>query len=300
MEHVSLAVLVVDDEEPVRLYLSTALRKNGFTVLEAPDGAVAMNIMRERDMKVAAVVSDIRMPGVDGLKLAELNFRNGSLPFVVCTVISDAAMALEFLKFGVRDYVAKPVEDVLLLNAVRNAIGRRRLPRLFTDDETPLPGNMGVITIPASLPAINRALAWLDTKAGAIIPADARQKFLIFASEFLINAYEHGSLLLTEDKKSALLESGAYYDELRRLELECKTEIEVAVSIVGDEIAVSVTDGGYGFDYKRYQSMSESETLDRLTMPNGRGIQMAMQYFDSITFSKGGAGVMFAKKISKR
>jgi len=299
MEHVSPAVLVVDDEEQVRRYLATALRKNGFTVLEAPDGATAMNIMRDRDMKIAAVVSDIIMPGIDGLKLAKLNFHDGFRPFVVCTVISDAAMALEFLKFGVRDYVAKPVDETMLVNTVRNAIGRRRLPRLFTDDESPLPGNMGIITIPASRAAIDRALGWLDTKASSIIPTDERQKFITFASEFLMNAYEHGSLLLTEEKKATLLESGAYNDELRRLELKCKTTIEVAVSIVGDEIAISVTDAGYGFNYKRYQDMSESETLDRLTMPNGRGIQMAIHYFDSITFSKGGAGVMFTKRISK-
>lgn len=300
MEDANLEVLVVDDEKPVRMYLATELRKNGFTVLEAPDGAVAMGIMRERGGTISAVVSDIIMPGVDGLKLAEFNFHDGFRPFVVCTVISDAVMALEFLKFGVRDYVAKPVDEDTLLNTVRKAIERRNLPRLFTDDETPLPGNMGVITIPASLAAINRALAWLDVKANAVIPASERQRFLIFASEFLMNAYEHGSLLLTEGKKSELLESGAYYSELRRLELECKTEIEVAVSIVGDEIAISVNDAGYGFNYKRYQSMSESDTIDRLTMPNGRGIQLAMQYFDSIAFSRGGAGVMFTKRMAKR
>jgi CheY-like chemotaxis protein len=302
MEDISLEVLVVDDEEPVRRYLATALRKNGFTVLEAPDGATAMKIIRERDMKIAAVVSDIVMPGIDGLKLAELNFQDGFRPFVVCTVISDAALALSFLKFGVRDYVAKPVDEAVLVNTVRNAIGRRRLPRLFTDEETPLPGNMGSIIIPARRAAIDRALGWLDTKASSItpiIPVDERQKLLVFASEFLMNAYEHGSLLLTEEKKAALLESGAYNDELRRLELKCKTKIEVAVSIVGDQIAISVSDAGYGFNYKRYQDMSESETLDRLAMPNGRGIHMAMHYFDSITFSKGGAGVMFTKKMAK-
>lgn len=298
MEHISLPILVVDDEESVREYISTDLRENGFTAFEAADGAAAMNIMRERDMEIAAVISDIRMPGIDGLKLAEWNFQNGFLPFIICSVISDAAMALEFLKFGVRDYMVKPVEESMLLNTVRNAIGRRKLPRLFTDDETPLPGNMGIITIPARLAAINSALDWLDMKASSIIPTDEREKFLIFASELLINAYEHGSLMLTEEKKSALLESDTYHDELRRLELECKTKIEVAVSIVGNEIAVSVTDAGYGFNHKRYQDMSESETLDRLTMPNGRGIQMAMHYFDSITFSKGGAGVIFTKNMT--
>lgn len=299
MEHAPLTVLVVDDDEAARLYLATVLRKTGFTVLEASDGAVAINIMRERDKEIAAVVSDIHMPNIDGLKLAELNYENGFLPFIACTMISDAASALTLLKFGVRDYVVKPVEESMLVNTVRDAIGRRKLPRLFADDETPLPGNMGIITISARFAAVHRARGWLELKASGIMTLTEQRQFLAFVSEFLMNAYEHGCLMLTEAEKSALLESGGYHDELRRRELECKGKIEVAVSIVGNEIAISVTDAGFGFDYKRYLEMSEAEMLDRLIMPNGRGIQMATQYFDSITFSKGGSAVLLTKKMLK-
>ncbi len=299
MEHAPLTILVVDDDEAVRLYLSAILRKNGYVVLEAQDGAAAITIMRERGKEIAAVVSDIRMPNIDGLKLAELNYQNGFLPFIACTMISDAATALKFLKFGVCDYVVKPAEETVLLGTVRNAIARRHLPRLFVDDETPLPGNMGIITISARFAAIHRARGWLELKASGIMPPAEQRRFITFASEFLMNAYEHGSLKLSEVEKSGLLENGGYHDELRRRELECKAKIEVAVSIVGDEIALSVTDAGYGFDYQRYLKMSEPEMLDRLIMPNGRGIQMAMQYFDSITFSRGGAGVILTKKIPK-
>ena len=299
MEQTPLTVLIVDDEESVRQYLGVMLRKNGYAVLEAADGAEAMNIMRERDKEIAAVVSDIHMPKIDGLKLAELNYENGFLPFIVSTMLSDAAMALKFLKFGVQDYLAKPIEDAMLVNAVRNAIQRRKLPHFFADDESPLPGNMGIITISARFAAVERAQAWLELKTSAIIPAKVKQQqFLTFVSEILMNAYEHGSLMLTEKEKTALLESGEYYDELRRRELECKAKIEVGVSIVGDKIAISVTDAGRGFDYKRYQVMPQEEMLARLDMPNGRGIQMAMQYFDKVIFSKGGAGVLFTKKIT--
>ena len=137
MEHTPLTVLVVDDEEPVRLYLAAMLRKNGYAVLEAPTGDAAINIMREGNGEIAAVVSDFCMSGIDGLELAEWNFQDGFRPFIVCTIISDAATALQFLKFGVRDYVAKPVEEAVLVNTVHHAIHRRKLTRLFDDDETP-------------------------------------------------------------------------------------------------------------------------------------------------------------------
>ncbi len=298
MEHAPLTVLVVDDDEVVRLYLASLLQNHGYSVLEAPDGTAAITIIRERSKKIAAVLSDLRMPNINGLQLAEWNYQNGFLPFIVCTEISDAATALQFLKFGVQDYLAKPMEKAALVNTVRNAIERRKLPHYLAHDETPLPGNIGIITIPAHFAAIERAQSWLEVKTGAIIPTKGKQQqFLTFVSEILMNAYEHGSLTLTEAEKSALLESGGYYDELRRRELECKAQIEVAVSIVGDKIAISVTDDGPGFNYARYQMMSEEEMLARLALPNGRGIQIAIQYFDKVTFSKNGSRVLLTKTI---
>ncbi len=299
MEQTSSTVLVVDDDEAARFCYAAVLRNNGHAVIEAQDGAEAINIIRERGKEIAAVLSDVHMPNIDGLKLAELNYQDGFLPFVACTMISDAATALKFLKFGVRDYVLKPVEDEILLSTVHNAISRRKLPHLFADDETPLPGNMGNITISSRFAAVERARDWLKLKTSEVMPPSQQILFLPLVSEFLMNAYEHGSLRLTEQEKAELIASGKYHDELRRREMECKAKIEVGVSIVGDEIAVNVTDPGYGFNYKRYQKMSEEEMIERLSMPNGRGIQMAMQYFDKVSFSKGGAGVLLTKKIAK-
>ena len=296
MENKPVTVLVIDDDEAVRMCHAAMLRKNGFATLEAPDGAEAIRVIREHDKEISALLSDLRMPYIDGLKLAEWNFLDGFRPFIACTAVSDAAEALRFLKFGVRDYVTKPTESAALVNAVQRAICRRKLPHLFADDETPLPGNMGIISIPAQFAAMARAQTWLGQKINGILPQSERKLLLNYVSEFLMNAYEHGSLLLTEAEKSGLIVGGGYLDELRRREQDCKAMIEVAVSIVGDEIAIKITDDGFGFDHKRYMKMPEDEMIDRMTMPNGRGIHMAAQYFDRIAYSKGGASVLLIKK----
>ncbi len=287
MENTPLTVLVVDDDEVARLPMAAILGNNGYHVLQAHDGAAAIEILNGQNTEIDAILSDIVMPNIDGLKLAELNFQNQFRPFVVCTMISDAATALKFLKFGVQDYLPKPMEEASLLNTVRNAINRRKLLRLFTDDETPLPGNIGAITISARLAEVHRVHDWLRRKIGKIMSLAEQRRFISFAAEFLMNAYEHGSLRLSEREKTKLLESGLYHEELRRRELECKANIVVAVSIVANEIAIHVIDDGYGFDYRHYLEMPAADVLNRLVLPNGRGIQMAMQYFDQITFSKG-------------
>jgi two-component system cell cycle sensor histidine kinase/response regulator CckA len=64
-------VLLVDDEESVRLYITTVLRREGFQVLEAADGVDAFALLREIRGAVDVLVTDIRMPRMSGTELVE-------------------------------------------------------------------------------------------------------------------------------------------------------------------------------------------------------------------------------------
>jgi len=64
-------ILVVDDEESVRLLLSTLLERDSFTVLLANDGQHALEVSRQYAGEISAVVTDYKMPRMDGLQLAK-------------------------------------------------------------------------------------------------------------------------------------------------------------------------------------------------------------------------------------
>lgn len=64
-------ILVVDDEESVRLLLSTLLERDSFTVLLANDGQHALEVSRGHSGKISALVTDYKMPRLDGLQLAK-------------------------------------------------------------------------------------------------------------------------------------------------------------------------------------------------------------------------------------
>lgn len=119
-----LTILVAEDDVVMLFIVAGMLRKNGYTVLEARDGAEARAIMRERSNEIAAVLSDMHMPNIDGLKLAELNFQDEALPFIVYTSAPNQVMRRQLLNYNVRDYLVKPVEEALLVNTVRAAIKR--------------------------------------------------------------------------------------------------------------------------------------------------------------------------------
>ena len=85
-------VLVVEDEDAVRIFATEALRRQGYEVLQACDGLEALDIMEENDHQVDLVVSDVKMPEMDGPTLFnELRSHNPDLKFVFVSGYADDA-----------------------------------------------------------------------------------------------------------------------------------------------------------------------------------------------------------------
>ena len=121
-------VLVVDDEDHVRSVIRMILMKEGYDVLEAWDGAHAMEVLRADDnpLMVDVITCDIRMPKVNGLEAIEY-FREQfpSTPVVVLTGYPDTLLAVSLLQNGVVDYVTKPIESKQLVAVVEQAMKYR-------------------------------------------------------------------------------------------------------------------------------------------------------------------------------
>ena len=115
-------VLIVDDEVRFRDLYGQTLRAAGFETLEAADVAAAWTVL-ERD-PVDMVVSDVRMPGDSGLDLLKRAREvRADLPFLLVTAYADVRDAVEALKLGAVDYLAKPVDLDELVSAVRDVLG---------------------------------------------------------------------------------------------------------------------------------------------------------------------------------
>lgn len=111
-------ILIADDEPSLRVVLETVLRKEGYKVDSADNGADALKMALNRDY--GAVLLDIRMPQLDGLQVFyEIQKHKPDLPVILMTAYSTAEIAVEAMKRGVFDYVLKPfsVEEVKILIA---------------------------------------------------------------------------------------------------------------------------------------------------------------------------------------
>ncbi len=117
-------VHLIDDDEGVREGLTILLAEAGFTVRAHKSGTEFLEIS---DKAVSGVIiSDIRMPGIDGLELQQrLNTSKNGLPIIFITGHGDIQMAVQAIKAGATDFIEKPFDDNLLIEAVHNALKPR-------------------------------------------------------------------------------------------------------------------------------------------------------------------------------
>jgi anti-sigma regulatory factor (Ser/Thr protein kinase) len=123
------------------------------------------------------------------------------------------------------------------------------------------------------------------------------QRVALGISELLINAVEHGNLGISYQEKSRLLLEGAWEDEIvRRLALPEHAGKMVDVQLVhgGDEIRLTISDCGAGFDNLQYMEMSAERAYD----PNGRGIALSkMMSFDTLEYKGSGNQLVAVVRI---
>jgi DNA-binding NtrC family response regulator len=121
-------ILIVDDEPRMAASLRTALERSGYECECAGTGADALVSLEARRADV--VVSDRRMPGMDGLELLrEVKARYGELPFLMMTAYADVPSAVEAMRAGAFDYVAKPFDHDEIRAHVARALELTRLKR---------------------------------------------------------------------------------------------------------------------------------------------------------------------------
>ncbi|NKB33883.1 MAG: response regulator [Pseudomonadales bacterium] len=114
-------VFIVDDEEPIRDALEMLIMSVGLQV-KSFDSAI--NFLDEYDStKKGCLILDIRMPMMSGLELQdELIKRNSSLPIIFISGHGDIPMAVNAVKKGAQDFIAKPFKDQELLDCVQRAL----------------------------------------------------------------------------------------------------------------------------------------------------------------------------------
>jgi signal transduction histidine kinase len=113
-------ILLVDDEEDIREVLAIALADMGYNVLTAENGRRALELFREKNPMI--VLTDIKMPGMDGIELLKtIKAENPYTQVIMITGHGDTDIAIKSLKFEAIDFITKPISNDTLEIALKRA-----------------------------------------------------------------------------------------------------------------------------------------------------------------------------------
>jgi len=159
-------VLIVDDDENIRVILSNLVKKEGFEVLVAEQGETALKMMRLETVDL--LISDIRMPSMDGMEvLRQAKDLDGELPVVLITGHADVQGAVKAIKAGAHDYIVKPFDNNDVLRVIHRALAERTLKIKVKELSSRLQENTGVKEIMGPSDTIARLISEVNRVAAS-------------------------------------------------------------------------------------------------------------------------------------
>src|ERR1051325_1747139 len=170
-------ILVADDEQNLRRVLVAMLRRDGHDVVQAASGVEAIEQLAEVDV----VITDLRMPGADGMEVLRPASRAfPQVPVIMITAYGSVGQAVEAIKAGAFDYIEKPFEQDSIRTIVEKAIGQaaanRMAPRqaLYPAGEPEHTGRFGLIGQSPEIQSIFKVIEQVaDTPSTVLITGES-------------------------------------------------------------------------------------------------------------------------------
>jgi signal transduction histidine kinase len=189
-------VLIIDDSEAIRAFITQALAdRGGYRVREARHGAEGLEMALAETPEL--ILLDLEMPHMDGFQVVDaLNDNNLDVPVILITSHGSEAIAVEFFRKGVKDYLSKPFTADLLFEAMDRALADLRLRR----EKEILTQNLE-----AANEELRRRVRELDTLYGigksvtSMLARDQLLERILDAAFYVIGAEEAGLMLMDEE-----------------------------------------------------------------------------------------------------
>jgi CheY-like chemotaxis protein len=292
-------ILVVDDEETIREMLYETLTEAApYEVETAEDGRNALQKMRASRFDL--VITDLRMPEMDGTRLLDISRHEfPDIPVVVITGYARLETAIDALRLGAANFITKPFRLAEILEVVEKSIKRKRaketpqrvLPCLFSEKL--------VFHIPPSLDSKSGVIHYLTEKlvGAGICDESARYFVSVSLDEALTNAIFYGCLDLPPGLRET--DTGTeVFNEMVADRLANPAYLNKAITVEMDltpERAIyCVTDPGTGFNPPDLQNGPvEPADLSRL---HGRGLLLISCFMDEVWFNKEGNQITMVKR----
>jgi CheY-like chemotaxis protein/anti-sigma regulatory factor (Ser/Thr protein kinase) len=291
-----VTVLVVDDAAVDRRVAGRLVEQRlGYHVLYAEDGAAALAAMERRPPH--AVVTDLIMPGMDGLQLVEaVRQRHPAVPVILLTAHGSEDVAARALREGAANYVPKRRLDADLVRTVEQAVkaaaAQRQRQRLW-GCLTRLESAFVLENDPALISALVAQLRD-DLLVVGLFDETEQIRVGISLEEALVNALYHGNLEVSSELREE--DDGAYYrlvEERRRQPPYRDRRLHLTAALSPAEAVYTLRDEGPGFDPSGLPDPTDPANLESVS---GRGLLLIRTFMDEVTFNQAANQITLVKR----
>lgn len=295
-----MKVLIAEDNAASRLYLKDTLETQGYHSRVAENGLEALEIFKK--WKPDLVLSDIKMPKMDGLKfLEEIRKMDTDTIVVMITAYGSEEYAIQALRSRANNYLKKPIQHselLLLLEKYASiiesydltqkefgAVIKPELSRVIDNDMKMVP----------------KVVSRLILETGRAFNKEQRLDIRLGLFEVLMNSIEHGNLGITfEEKYDAL--KGERLKQLykKRLGDPEYSDRRVTIDFKPDKTGCEwlIKDEGKGFNWQIALERAD-QTYDLLEL-NSRGVLIIQYHFDEVEYLGSGNQIRVRKNIKKQ
>lgn len=288
-------ILIADDEEQIIDILGMHFDKWGYEYDGAENGEVALAKIKESPPDL--LVTDIKMPKMDGLQLIERIQADGiALPVVVITAYLDINNAIKALRLGAVNFFKKPFDFQAIRETVYK-IERLRASRVEKQLALDYLETRNIrFVIPSNIDLIDGVSSYITDRAIDLGIIPVHQKFYtqLAIDEAISNAILHGNFrikALQAEGKQNLTREELY--RLRAKEPEfSEKKVFIDSTIDTTKLEVVVTDEGEGFDITEIPDPTNTEHVFRY---HGRGIFVMNNVMDQVKFNDTGNSITLVK-----
>jgi len=273
-------ILVVDDDPDIHVLLASILSKAGYRVDSASDGREGL--ARLDGSAYDLVLTDVRMPGLDGLELLhKIRERSPATPVIVMTAMNTPDSVVRSIREKAFTYFSKPFSETAVLDIVANALESQGAQ----DDIEVLSArpNWVALRLRCKLRTAERLVQFMRELRAGLTP-EQQEDIAMGFRELLMNAIEHGGHSDPEKK------------------------VEVAYIRIKEAILYYIRDPGQGFSFDCLPHAAVSATPDdpfsHLEVrseagmrPGGFGIFMTREVADELIYSEKGNEVLLVKYV---
>ena len=287
--------LLVVDDCLVDCRLAGGLLQGHYYVEYSSNGAEALESMEAR--LPLAVITDLRMPEMDGMQLVEaVRRRFPMVPVILMTAQGSEEIALQALMAGAADYIPKSKLSAELLKSVKGILafasggfGGKRLARCLRHEELEYELENDPLLIPPLVLQVKQAAL----EMGVVDDTDA-VRLAKALTEALRNAIFHGNLDLSMEQTRVTVEQGSsWLSIVREQPPYCDRRVHFRATLSPREVQVVIGDDGPGFDVAHLPDVTADPSY--LSSEGGRGLVLIDMFMDEVRFNATGNEITLVK-----